>query len=277
MKPHAAVDGQLVERDSAWVSVFDHGFTVGDGVFETCKVVNGEVFALSRHLKRLAKSAEIIGLDPVDAIKAKTFVQELLRTDKALIPQLARLRITYTAGVGPLGSDRLNSKPTLVCVWGSFSPPAKSATLITSPWPRALGQAAQGAKTTSYIENVLALRYAKSRGGTEALIFNDAANACEGTGSNLFAVFGERVLTPSLADGCLAGITRELILEWFEVTETSLTASQLLHADGLFLSSTTRDIQQVAQFDDHEYAPTNALVKRWQQEFKARANQNLDP
>jgi branched-chain amino acid aminotransferase len=124
---------------------------------------------------------------------------------------------------------------------------------------------------------VLALKHAKARGGTEALIFNESDRICEGTGTNIFAVFGRSVVTPPLADGCLAGITRELILEWFDGTERSLTKTDLLQADAVFLSSTTRDIQQVARFDDHVYDPVNSLVTNWQQEFQARAQQNLDP
>jgi branched-chain amino acid aminotransferase len=109
------------------------------------------------------------------------------------------------------------------------------------------------------------------------LIFNESDRICEGTGSNIFAVLGRSVVTPPLADGCLAGITRELILEWFDATENSLTNTDLLQADAVFLSSTTRDIQQVAQFDDHHYDPVNSLVTNWQQEFQARAQHNLDP
>jgi branched-chain amino acid aminotransferase len=266
-----------VPKDQAWVSVFDHGFTVGDGVFETCKVINGQVFALSRHLRRLSKSAEITDLPPINLANTRELVQELLEVDKALLPATARLRITFTAGAGPLGSDRSNAEPTLVCVWDSFTPPTQSATLVTSPWRRATGQATQGAKTTSYIENVLALKHAKAHGGTEALIFNESGRVCEGTGSNIFAVFSQSVATPPLADGCLAGITRELILEWFDATERSLTNADLLQADAVFLSSTTRDIQPVARFDDHHYDPVNSLVTNWQQEFQARAQQNLDP
>jgi branched-chain amino acid aminotransferase len=259
------------------VSVFDHGFTVGDGVFETCKVINGHVFALSRHLRRLSKSAEITDLPPIDVANIRDLVKELLAVDKSLLPATARLRITFTAGAGPLGSDRSNVEPTLVCVWDSFTPPTQTAALITSPWRRATGQATQGAKTTSYIENVLALKHAKARGGTEALIFNESNRVCEGTGSNIFAVLGQSVVTPPLTDGCLAGITRELILEWFDATEHSLTKTDVLQVDAVFLSSTTRDIQQVARLDEHHYDPSSALVTNWQQEFQARAQQNLDP
>src|SRR5882672_5890491 len=86
------------------ISVFDHGFTVGDGVFEAMKAVGGRPFALTRHLDRLATSAAILGLPPVDTTAVRHAVVETLLAND--VPPLARIRVTYTAGIAPLGSER---------------------------------------------------------------------------------------------------------------------------------------------------------------------------
>src|SRR5690349_16135020 len=94
------------------ISVFDHGFTVGDGVFEAVTAVGGRPFALTRHLNRLASSAAGLGLPPVDTAAVRHAVTETLLAND--VPPLARIRITYTAGVAPLGSERGEHGPTLV-------------------------------------------------------------------------------------------------------------------------------------------------------------------
>ena len=132
--------------------------------------------------------------------------------------------------------------------------PWESATRVaTVPWTRNERSAVAGAKTTSYAENVVALAYAHERGGSEALLANSVGALCEGTGSNVFLALGGELVTPSLVTGCLAGITRELILELTAVTELDrLTFDDLRRADEVFLTSSTRDVQVVSHVDDHQ-------------------------
>lgn len=203
------VDGRLVAAATPALSAVDHGVTVGDGVFETCGVVAGRAFALTRHLARLDRSAAGLGLPAVDHGLVRTAVEEVL----AAAPGAGRLRITVTAGAGPLGSGRDDGPPTLVVAAGPAQPPT-SARVVRVPWTRNERSAVAGLKTTSYAENVVALAAARRAGGDEALLANTTGMLCEGTGTNVFVEVGGELLTPSLASGCLAGITRALVLEW---------------------------------------------------------------
>ena len=119
-----------------------------------------------------------------------------------------------------MGSGRAaHASPTLVVALGPLEPRTTPSSAVTVPWPRNERGALAGLKTTSYAENVVALAYADERGGDEAIFANLAGHLCEGTGSNVFYAVGGELRTPTLASGCLAGITRELLLEWCDVVE----------------------------------------------------------
>lgn len=163
------LDGGLQDIDSARVSVLDHGLTVGDGVFETAKTVDGRPFALTRHLDRLALSARGLGLPEPDLDEVRRACSAVLEANP--VP-LGRLRITYTGGVSPLGSDRGDHGPTLVVALGETARRADSTAAITVPWTRNERGALTGLKTTSYAENVVALARAHEQGATEALFAN---------------------------------------------------------------------------------------------------------
>ena len=113
------------------------------------------------------------------------------------------------------------------------------------PWPRNERGALAGLKTTSYAENVVALAYAAERGASEAIFANLAGHLCEGTGSNVFYVVDGELRTPTLASGCLAGISRALLLEWYGGREVDEPVEVLAEAEEIFLVSTTRDVQAV--------------------------------
>ncbi len=163
------LDGGLQDIESARVSVLDHGLTVGDGIFETVKAVAGKPFALTRHLDRLTRSARGLGLPDPD-------LDEVRRACAAVIEAnpmpLGRLRVTYTGGHGPLGSDRGEHGPTLVVALGETGRRPDSTAVITVPWTRNERGALTGLKTTSYAENVVAPARARERGASEALFGN---------------------------------------------------------------------------------------------------------
>ena len=117
-----------------------------------------------------------------------------------------RLRITYTGGISPLGSDRGDGAPTLVVAVAPMRDWPASSAVATVPWTRNERSATAGLKTTSYAENVVALAHAHANGAAEALLANTAGNLCEGTGSNVFLVLDGQVVTPPLSSGCLAGV-----------------------------------------------------------------------
>lgn len=202
--------GRLVAPSEGALSALDHGLTVGDGVFETLAVFGGKPFAMSRHLRRLARSAAGLGLDEPD----EGLILDAVKTVLAEAgPTAGRLRITVTAGIGPLGSGREPGPQTVIVAAGpAVINPAGRA--VRSPWPRNERSAVAGLKTTSYAENVVALADAVAKGGDEAVLANTRGELCEGTGSNVFVERGGELVTPPLSSGCLAGITRELLLEW---------------------------------------------------------------
>jgi branched-chain amino acid aminotransferase len=251
--PHAEghavwIDGALVEPEQAVVSVFDHGFTVGDGVFETLKVIDGRPFAIRRHVERLERSATGLHLDlPLSNDKLRSAVDDVLA---AAGPRARRLRITLTGGVAPLGSGRGSSGATLVIAAAPQEPWEPDTVAVTVPWPRNERSAVCGVKTTSYAENVVALAEAAKVGATEALFPNLAGNLCEGAGSNVFVVLDGRLVTPPLMSGPLGGVTRALVLELVDdADEDDVPMADLARADEVLLTSSTRNVQPLRMLD----------------------------
>ena len=269
--------GGLVDAADARVSVLDHGFTVADGVFETLKVTDGVAFALTRHLDRLSRSASLMGLPSPDPTIVRSAVEQTIEANAAHLTGLARLRITYTAGVAPLGSDRGESGTTLVVALSPMSAWPDSTAVVTVAWPRNERGALAGIKSTSYADNGLALAHAHARGAGEALMPDTRGLLCEGTGSNVFLVVEGQLITPSLATGCLPGVTRALVLEWSDAMEVDHPMEVLGLAEEIFLTSSTRDIQPVHRVNESGLpspGPTTAAVMA---EFAQRASDDIDP
>ncbi|BAJ27292.1 MULTISPECIES: aminodeoxychorismate lyase [Kitasatospora] len=268
------VNGTLTAEDDAALPVLDHGLTVGDGVFETLKTEHGEPFALTRHLDRLTRSARGLGLPDPDHDRVREACAAVLAAKP--LP-LGRLRITYTGGTSPLGSERGTAAPSLVVALGSANPRPETTAVVTVPWRRNEHSAVAGLKTTSYAENVVALAAAHRAGASEALFANTAGRLCEGTGSNVFVVLGGRLLTPTLASGCLAGITRRLVLDWTGAEETDLPLEALADAEEVFLTSTLRDVQAVTRVDDRELPGVGRVTREAMEVFAERAAKDGDP
>jgi branched-chain amino acid aminotransferase len=240
------LDGTVVDEREARISPFDHGITVGDGVFETLKVVRGVPFALRRHLDRLHRSAAALGLQPPDHSLVRDAASEVVAANELTD---GRLRITLTGGPSPLGSNRGTGGTTLLLAVSDLAPAAHGVDVCTVEWTRNERGALTGLKTTSYAENVMALARATAVGAGEAIFPNTVGNLCEGTGSNIFVVVGGRLVTPPLSAGPLAGITRELVLEITDAVEEDLPMAALAQADEAFLTSSTRDVQGIRAID----------------------------
>ncbi len=268
------VNGRLLDDPTEPVlSVADHGVTVGDGVFEAVKVIDSRPFALTRHLQRMSRSAAGLGLPDVPTDDVRRGIAAVLEGQDLT---LGKLRITYTGGLAPLGSGRGDGPPTLVVASDVLAPPTTDATAVSVPWPRNERGALAGLKTTSYAENVVALAYARERGGTEAVFANLAGNLCEGTGSNIAYVVDGELRTPSLESGCLAGITRALLLEWYGAREVDEPIEVIDDAEEIMLVSTTRDVQAVTRYDGRELS-LGPVTAQCQKEWAARAVENIDP
>ncbi|HVB44398.1 MAG TPA: aminotransferase class IV [Streptosporangiaceae bacterium] len=270
------MNGELFPDDDARISVFDHGLVVGDGVFETIKVAGGVPFAMTRHLQRLRKSALGLGLPEPDIEQIRDGALAVVAASGG--PPLARLRVTVTGGKSPLGSERGNSPLTAIVAMAEQPAPAAAVDVATVPWPRNERGALSGLKTTSYGENVRALAYAAQRGGNEAIFANTVGQLCEGTGTNVFVVIGGRLLTPPLTSGCLAGVTRALVIEWADAQEEDLPLSALASADEAFLSGTTRDVQPIGKVDGVALpAAPGPVTKKAAEIFALRSAESPDP
>ena len=241
-------NGALCDETDARISPFDHGLLTGDGVFETLKVTGGKVFAVRRHYERLLVSAAGLGL--ADGVPAEEALrQAMAEVVAANAVEEGRVRVTITGGPSPLGSDRGSAGPTLLVAAASMNPWPPTSDVVVVPWPRNERGALAGLKTISYGENVVALAYAHERGAAEAVFANLAGNLCEGTGTNVFLIVDGRLLTPPLSSGCLAGVTRALVLETTDAVEEDVPIDRLAAADEAFLTSTTRDIQPIRAVD----------------------------
>jgi branched-chain amino acid aminotransferase len=270
------VNGALVSEKDAVLPVSDHGLTVGDGLFETMKVVDGVAFAIGRHLARLRRTASGLGLrvPPDDELR-----HAIESTVAANGPSVGRVRMTVTGGSGPAGTSRGDGPPTVLvqCAPATVWPP--SAKVVTVPWPRNERGVLAGLKTTSYADNVIAYAYATERGGDEALFANTQDNLCEGTGTNVFVVVDGRLVTPPLSAGCLAGVTRELLLEIDpDIEEIDIPMSVVATIEESFVSSSTRDVQPIASIDGRPLSRCGgALTAAASEKLRELQGQTFDP
>ncbi|WP_262348068.1 aminotransferase class IV [Cellulosimicrobium cellulans] len=274
------VNGRLVPEAEATTSARDHGFVVGDGVFEAVKIDHGRLFAMSRHVERMARSAAGIGLPGFDPDLVRRAAQEVVAANAdVLTTGFDLLRITFTGGPGLLGSGRVDGPPTLVLGVTPGHDPEPATGVVTVPFRRNDVGALTGLKTTSYGENVLALARAHAAGASEAVFANTRGQLCEGTGTNVFVVRDGELHTPPLSSGCLAGVTRALVLEWHGAREVDLPYDALTTSDEVFLTSTARDVQAVVAVDGVPVGggvpgPVTREVARV---FAARQRELVDP
>lgn len=282
------IDGERRSPERAVVSVYDRGFLYGDSVFEVIRTYGGRPFGLEEHVQRLHRSAAKLAI-------------ELPWTEAALVEELAAevreagfaesyVRVVVTRGAGPLGLDTdLAERPTRVTLVHPLTLPPPHvyrdgvAVLVTSSARATDGTAAEGAKASNYLANLLALRSAKARGAYEPLFVETAASCerlvLEGGSSNLFAVFGDRLVTPP-ERRILSGVTRRHVLASAEAAGlraeiADLPLARLLQADEAFITSTIREVVPVVRVLEAEHDHTigqgapGPAVRRLHRAFRA--------
>lgn len=268
------VNGTLVDSADPALSVLDHGLTTGDGVFETMKTVDGRPFAITRHLDRLTRSARGLGLPDPDHDLVRKAVDTVLAANPM---PLGRLRLTYTGGTAPLGSERGDGAPTLVASLGTAARRPDTTAVAVVPWRRNEHSAVAGLKTTSYAENVVALAAAHRVGASEALLANTATASAKAPAPTSSSSSTAKLLTPPLASGCLAGITRQLVVDWCGAEEADLPLDALQQAEEVFLTSSLRDVQAVTRVDDRELPGPGPVTFEAMAAFDRRSGDDLDP
>ena len=285
----ASIDGSLVGTAEARVSVYDRGFLYGDAVFEVLRTYGGVPFALDEHLARLQRSAERVFITlPVDDATLRREVEHALA---AASNDESYVRIVVTRGTGPLSLDPDTAvRPLRVVLVEPVNPPSRDvyaggiAVLLVHARRAVDGTAAEGAKVSNYLANLLALRQARERGAQEALVVDAHGHVVEGASSNVFVVRAGHVATPPESAGILAGITRSCILEAARelrvpVEERDLAVADVLGADEAFVTSSIREVLPVVVADGRPIGTglpgpiTRALHRR----FRERVNMGDRP
>jgi branched-chain amino acid aminotransferase len=276
------INGALQSTEEVGISPFDHGVTVGNGVFETMLASDGSPFAFTRHYERLNRSAEMMGLSVRSREELWRASLEVLQANE-LVGRRSRLRITVTGGPAPLGSERGEQGETTLVAASPSAEWGDTEDVIVVPYSRNEHGALAGIKSTSYGENVVALAEARRRGAGEAIFANTRGELCEGTGSNVFLVSGGLLITPPLSSGCLAGVTRALVIELCEregivLEEKAVPISSLERAEEAFLTSTTREVQPIREVDGRLISNVpGEVTSRLQRSFRVLMDADLDP
>jgi branched-chain amino acid aminotransferase len=258
------VNGRVSDQEHAVISIFDHGFLFGEGVYETLRTYNGQPFLFERHMRRLRRSADMLALsvplaDPqIDARFRETMAAAGLPSGG----HEAYIRILVTRGIGELTYDPAATPipSVVVIVKPHVDPPREvfergvkvSLVPIVRNHP---GTVNPLIKSNNLLNNALAMQEAFRRGGYEGIMRNYRGELAECTQSNLFIVKNGEALTPPVAAGLLPGITREYLFEvgteeGIPVRETVLRDGDLFGADEAFLTSTTREAVPIVQVDD---------------------------
>jgi branched-chain amino acid aminotransferase len=276
----ANTDGRLHDATEPSISPLNRGFLYGDAVYEVWRTYSGVLFAFDEHLQRLQRSAGALHLDlPFDS---GVLLTEIRRTASAFFDKMGGekkdiyIRLNLTRGAGAIGLDiGLADKPTFVIlvqylrerpasIWEKGATLSLAKTLYRNH-PKTLNPAW---KTANYLNNLLCLREAKSRGADEVVILNLDGAITEAAVSNIFFVSGKEILTPPSSAGILNGVTRQILLDeiaknWsFDLREENVFAPQLPEFTECFLTSTTQDILPVGKIDNVSYKVGPKTVTR---------------
>jgi len=256
------INGKLLPKDDAKVSVFDHGYLYGDGVFEGIRVYEGNVFRLHEHIERLYESAKTIALDI--QMTENEMIQATVETVAANGMKDAYIRLVVSRGVGDLGIDPDSCpKPTVVIIVASISLYPEEfyengVSLVTSALRRIPLQCLDPRiKSLNYLNNIMAKIEAKQAGAPEALLLNYNGRVAECTADNIFIVKNGELKTPRLTEGVLPGVTRGAVLELgkqagLKTKETVLGLYDLYNSLECFLTGTGAEIVPVISVDGRQ-------------------------
>ncbi len=254
------VDGKLVPRSEAKVSVFDRGYLYGDGVFEGIRGYNGRIFRLDQHLERLYRGAKAIWLEiPLTPEELKDAICDTVRRNGL---RDCYVRVVVSRGVGDLGLNPLNCRgpATVVVIASSIALYPEEVyeqglELITCSTRRNMPEALNPEiKSLNYLNNIMAKIEVVRAGAHEGLMLNHVGHVAEATGDNVFIVRDGVLRTPPTHSGILEGITRQVVIELatemdLPFREDMLTLYEVYTADECFLTGTAAEIVPVARCD----------------------------
>ena len=275
------IDGEYYPKSEAKISVFDHGFLYGDGVFEGIRAYNGIVFKLKEHIDRLYSSARAIMLEiPLSKEEMIKAVLETLRKNDL---RDAYIRLVVTRGIGDLGLDpRKCPKPSVIIIAVPLlslydeEKRRKGISMIVS-WTRRdpVDATSHEIKSLNYLNSILAKIEANNAGADEALILDTNGYICEATGENIFIVRNGKLYTPPRTSGALPGITAGVIKRiaanlGHEVIERNLTVTELYEADEAFLTGTGAEIMPIREVNKRKIGEgkMGPITEKILEEFK---------
>lgn len=256
------LDGQLVDKADAKISVFDHGLLYGDGIFEGIRIYDGNIFRLEEHLERFEFSAKALMLD-LQHTRAE-ISQAVCDTCRANNLQNGYIRLIATRGVGDLGLAPWNCpKPSIIVIADTIALYPQDhyeigLKIVTVPTRRMNPAALNPAiKSLNYLNNIMAKMEARQYGALEAIMLNDQGLVAECTGDNVFIVRQGKIYTPSAQQGALKGITRDAIFDIvgemnIPIAEHELTRYDIWNADECFLTGTGAEVIPVVALDGRE-------------------------
>lgn len=276
------LDGQLVDKADAKISVFDHGLLYGDGIFEGIRLYDGNIFRLDEHLERFEYSAKALMLKmPWTRAEISEAVCETCRANNLTN---GYIRLIATRGVGDLGlSPWLCPNPSLICIADSIElyPEEyyeQGLKIVTVPTRRMNPAALSPAiKSLNYLNNIMGKMEAQQFGALEAIMLNDQGLVAECTGDNVFVVHKGHIYTPSAQQGALKGITRDTIFDIaaeldLPIAEHEMTRYDIWNADECFLTGTGAEVIPVVALDGREIAngKPGEVFKRVRESFGRR-------
>lgn len=244
------------------------GLLAGWGVFSTLRLNDGRIFAWERHWARMVRDAKLMNV-PMPA-SAGQVEADLLRLAEANNAPDCTLRIVVVRNGGGMWEGPQAARPSdVMALTAEFKNWGGSVRLGIQPSARFAASDFTRAKILSWSENLTWLERAQGNGFDEVALLNEHNRVAECTSANIFASFDGRIHTPPLTDGCLPGITREVLLELGQgrVVETPLTLDNLYEADEVFITSTTRDLLPVREIDGHTLRSKGVLRAALAQEF----------
>ncbi len=256
------IDGKFFPQSKANISVYDHGFLYGDGVFEGIRIYNDNIFMLDEHINRLYDSAKAIGLKvPLSKAEIKDAVKQAHKVNGL---KSGYVRLIVTRGVGNLGIDpKKCPKPSIVIIVNKIAlyPVAlykKGMEIITASTQRTPVSALNPQiKSMNYLNNILAKIEAVNAGANEALMLDSSGNVVECSGDNIFIYRNDTLITPTTSIGALDGITRGIVMklaeqEGLSVKELIFSKYEVYTSDECFLTGTAAELIPVVKVDGRE-------------------------
>jgi len=285
----AYVNGRYVRKEEALISIYDHGFLYGDGIYEAIREYDGIVFKLREHLDRLYESAKSIKIEPpMEKDELGRIVVEILKKNQL---KNGYIRIVLSRGAGKMGVDPRNCpEPTLVVMAEPreplFGEKVKGISAIISSLRRTPSWALDPRiKTLNYLNNVLAKIEAIDAGVEEAIMLNEQGYVAETSTENIFIVKNGAVATPHPSLGVLKGITRDVVVRivkelGYPLEERSITVHELYNADEVFVTGTAAEVVPVVrisgrQVGDGKIGPTYSKIMAKFRELARSPNEGI--